>query len=354
MAAEEHAKTEGYCPGVLLALCTTGAQDVYVRSSTICNDVRTKYLRGHHNVSYQKLDVTPQVEVPQSGRYRFTIKRTCDVVNRVDLVIRHRSSSSINSLLKKVTVECGGQRIDALGGVNMDIHTHIETNCVLLSSGGGKKQRRIAHVNGRTFIPLVMAPFYEHNMAALIALQNHEVCVLVEVASAAGVCIEDVELWGNVYFLDTPERRYLVNNAHEFMTMQNQYLGPKTMRAGENRFPLNFNHPAGMVYFWGFDKTKVTNLKLMLNHITYYDGDIEPLEYFKACQGYGDAEPCMIIFSQSSFGEPTLSTVNFSRLDNAELVITTTQTEESTVYIVGLSMQPVRMMSGMLGLAFSK
>ena len=247
----------------------------------------------------------------------------------------------------------GGKRIDALGGVNMDIHTHIETNCVLLSSGGGKKQRRIAHVNGRTFIPLVMAPFYEHSMAALAALENHDFCVLVEVASAAGVCIEDVELWGNVYFLDTPERSYLVNNAHEFVTMQNQYLGPKTIRAGENRFPLNFDNIVGMVYFWGFDKTKVTNLKLMLNHTTYYDGDIEPLEYFKACQGYGDAEPCMIIFSQSSFGEPTLSTVNFSKMDNAELVITTTQTEESTVYIVGLSMQTVRMQSGMLGLAFS-
>lgn len=338
-----------YAAGAFLALMAKGRQDVYVDKALATNadlfDVKSQFLRERHQVVYNKLDVKTE---RQGQCVKLTLKRSCDFVNRVDLVIGGNAiAAPVNRMLQRVDVECGGQRIDCLGGSDMDIETQIKTNCVIMNSGKQQQQRRIMHLNERTYIPLVMG-------MAFVCATNHEHCVYVTFTEDFDLGKISVELYGNVYFLDTPGRKLLYLKSNDFVTIQNQFCGAETIGPGYNSFDLNFNHPVYLIYFWGFDKSKVTNVKLLLNGAAFYDGCLNALEYFKTCSGYGDAEPCMIFFSQDRIGEPVRSSVNFSRLDKAQLVITTSQTEESRVYIVGLNMQPVRMMNGLIGLAFSK
>lgn len=358
-AASASAAAARYGEGAMVALVNKGRQDESMDGAAAANinlfDIRSQFLRERYQVVYHKLDVITE-RLRQC--IKFTFKKSCSFVNHVDLIIDNAAAAPVNRILQRVVVECGGQRIDAIGGSDADIETHINTNCVLMNSGKKQKQqqRRIVHLGGKTYIPLVMAPFYDHNMA-YVSVAFHEYCVYVTLTDDFMADFDmgkvKMELYGNAYFLDVPGIKRL-REAHEFVTIQNQFCGAETMRPGQNSFDLPFNHPVYLIYFWGFDKSKVTNVKLTLNGSTFYDGSLDALEYYKKCRGFGDAEPCIIFFSQDEFGEPVRSSVNFSRMDKAHLVLTTTDNEECKVYIVGLNMQPLRSMSGMIGLAFSK
>lgn len=44
------------------------------------------------------------------------------------------------------------------------------------------------------------------------------------------------------------------------------------------------------------DKTKIRNIKLLLNTATLYDGHVFALEHIKASYGYGNVDPIMMFF----------------------------------------------------------
>lgn len=308
-------------------------------------DIRKSFLQDDFQVIYKKIDV--QVSRTGPRDIRFTLQKTCDFVNRIDLVVEH-PSSTVNSILKKIVVECDSQRFDSIGGEDMDVETQIRTSCILMNKG--RHQRQIMHRNGKTYIPLVMAPFYDHNMA-FVSATVHDYSVVVTLADTmSDVALENFELYGNTYHLDNAGTKKL-HDYNDFFTLQNQFC-IETMRVGENCFKLDFVSSGYLIYFWGFDKSKVTNVRLKIEGHTYFDGSLDSLEYFKMCQGYGSAEPCMIFFSQNDLDEPSGSTVDFSTAGIAHLLITTTQTAESRVYIVGISMQKMLSHSGMMGLAY--
>jgi hypothetical protein len=72
----------------------------------------------------------------------FLLERSYDLVNMIDIAIPNPSQLSINDLIKYITVEFGGQRMDSLS-----VKYDIKTNAALFN-------RQISHINGVTFIHL--------------------------------------------------------------------------------------------------------------------------------------------------------------------------------------------------------
>lgn len=361
--------------GALIGLIAKGHQDKYCDlcgDNNIIWDIRKKFLRNIHQVVYKKLKFLKNSDASYKTPYfdfennktivkihkfvEFTIEKTCDLINNVDLVLINPTNNknknknvniNINDIIESIETTYGDQRIDQLN--SGDLYTQIETNCAIF-------KRKISYINGKIFIPLVMAPFYNNN---LVFPSTQHMLLKINIKFKENYDHSEVSIYANNYYLDTLDRRILYTDPHEFITIQNQgaYEHSKyKMKKGINIFRLNFNHPVYQIYFWGFDKTKVKNIKLELNKANFYNGPIEPLEHHKLELGL-DVEPVMIFFSQNKIDECLKSSINFSRIDYANLIIETEEEieeEEKEIYIIGLNMQPIRCSNMMYGLAYSK
>ena len=101
------------------------------------------------------------------------------------------------------------------------------------------------------------------------------------------------------------------------------------------------------------DRSKVKNVKLLLDGAGFYDGPLQLLDHAKRQWLGDDVIPSLLRFTNEPFDKEIKSTVNFTRLDRPELVIETEE-EEATVHVVGLNVQGFRYISGMVGLLYSK
>jgi hypothetical protein len=328
--------------GALMALVSKGAQDAYMDAAPEIFDITKEFLSGWHKVVYQSIDY--DIVIYNNTHYALTFKRTCDAINHVDIALYNPLKKSVNELIKSIETEVGGQRIDRLHCD--DLETQINTNCYIY---GGN--REITQIGDKLFIPLIMAPFHENNLV-MPSAEFHELKINIDFQEPYE---SKIDLFAKQYYLDTYLRRKFLKEPHQFITYQNQFTGPEKLNGvGTHTFNLNYNHPIYLIYFWGFDKTKITNIRVTFNNHDYYNGGIEELEYMKKCRGLEKVEPVVIFFSQEDLYKQSRDTVNFSRIDYAKLLITTTETEPRDIYIVGQNLQPIRFMTGMYGLAFSK
>jgi hypothetical protein len=143
-------------------------------------------------------------------------------------------------------------------------------------------------------------------------------------------------LYGNTYFLDTPIRKDLLSS-YTYLTVGNRH---QQLGWWGVDMHLRLDEPAHLLYFWGLDmdKSLISNVRLVLNGHSYYDGPLEPLEHVKLSKGF-TCEPCMIFFSDAPYDKPTYSTLGFDRIDSASLYITTSQHEPAPVDVVALTMK---------------
>lgn len=333
--------------GPRIALNCKGAQDQYMKELPGLFDMQKCILaNSDHHTLYQKIEATLNYKQNKQDPYTTLslTKGPYDMVNQLDLVIDNPDGTlAIHALIKKIIVEIGGQRIDQFYAA--DLETQINTTAALTN------REPIRHVLGKTFVPLAMAPFHRNNLV-FAKPKNHDVQIMVYWTDAAsdGGKAPEVELYGHAFYLAE-----ISKHVHEFMTVQNQCVDTYTLKKGinvlDNRY---FNHPLYLIYFWGFDKTKVKRVRYLINKQVYYDGSLAALEHLKTVYGFGHVVPTILFFSPDRLGQATSSSINFSRIDYAELEIETDQDDEPTVHLVGLNAHPLRYVCGMYGLAFSK
>jgi hypothetical protein len=247
---------------------------------------------------------------------------------------------------------------------------------------------------GKFWIPLYFWFCRNPGLALpLIALQYHEVKVKItfedigkliafdtdadfdnsdnqSAGTAANVTAAGTKfnLWADYIYLDTDERRRFAQVSHEYLIEQLQYES----KTGGGSMDLNFNHPVKELIWAGVRATAVGVLienlydrnvistgtyQLKLNgHDRFAARDYR---YFTRTQvwqhhsGFGSTEVADTI-AVYSFGlkpeehQPS-GTCNFSRIDNAQLV--DSSTVDINVYAVNYNV--LRIMSGMGGLAYS-
>lgn len=323
------------------SLKTYGAQDVWVNNlpeDAFNPEVFLKDKR--YQRVYQKLNVQTYLKSEHKGVFLHELRLDfgCHLIHKVDAYLK--GTTKVNDVLKTIETVYGGSRFDKIQG---DIETILTMNAAIL-----KSNRRVEYTDTKTIVPLLMAPFHDINLVPP-QLAYHSLSIRIHSMSE-----EDIELYADCYYIQDH-----VNNSRSCLTVQtNDIGGDFSLKKGINTIKLYFNHPMICLYLWGFDKKKINNITLRLEthkdihaNTDFYNGGIEPLEYYKKSRGITE-EPVCIFFSNVDLTKRPNSTVNFSRLDYPQLIIDTK--EDSPLNIVGLCYQGYKYEFGMIGLQFSK
>jgi len=294
------------------------------------------------------------------------------------------------------------------GGSNTTLYNKMTGNGVgqrsTGASGGGNNGWSLNDTGdtatGKFWIPLYFWFCRNPGLALpLIALQYHEVKVKITFETVANLVVADADdtgdfsdgtqiaatksssgnsfkLWADYIYLDTDERRRFAQVSHEYLIEQLQFEN-KTGGTME----LNFNHPVKELIWSGvrpstpatavslaagtdcYQRAKLSNavsdtFQVKLNgHDRFAARDSR---YFTRTQiwehhtGYGSTELADTIAVYSFALKPEehqpSGTCNFSRIDNAQLVQTGTDT---SVNVYAVNYNVLRIMSGMGGLAYS-
>jgi hypothetical protein len=335
--------------GGLMQLVAMGAQDVYLTGNPQITFFKVVY-RRHTNFSKEAIK---QEFNGSTSSKTCTLARNGDLVQEMYIVGDGNGTPSFTS----VEVEVGGQKIDKHYAAWMQIYDELfETNHGLKNAMEG------------TFLPLRF--WFNRNPGLalpLIALQYHEVKVVVEGATNCG------NLLVNYLYLDTDERRRFAQVSHEYLIEQVQHTGSESLgtlspTASSKSITLTFNHPVKAL-FWRREGSSLSayTAKIQLNGhdraaeqpALYYAG-VQPYECGLKGQGAEtNTTADSTVAGMYSFclkpGEHQPSgTCNFSRIDNARLVLSgMTGNAAESLNIFALNYNVLRIMSGMGGLAYS-
>ena len=352
--------------GGLMQLVAMGAQDVYLTGNPQITFFKVVY-RRHTNFSKEAI---AQQWNGAGDTKTCTLSRNGDLVQEIYLTAASSKTLTVSDI-KSVEVEIGGQKIDKHYNAWLDIYDELfEENRDLKVA--------LAATNG--FVPLRF--WFNRNPGLalpLIALQYHEVKIVAEFTSNNGG--DCGGLLVNYLYLDTDERRRFAQVSHEYLIEQVQHTGGESIAASatDKTVTLTFNHPVKALFWNGMhSNTSAYNAKIQLNghdraaeqsHL-YYTG-VQPYEcglrHVGNVNGRTDGTNTLNVFELAATDAGMYSfclkpaehqpsgTCNFSRIDNARLVLSgiTGNDGAGTLAIFALNYNVLRIMSGMGGLAYS-
>ena len=284
-------------------------------------------------------------------------------------------------------------------------------NGKLLNSNGGSKTYTPLQFwfcrNIGLALPLIALQYHE----VKINLQLHSTYVYANPlnnqeyikSNTSSAVISTIRIFCDYVFLDTDERRGFAQNSHEYLIEQVQYSNNLIVDIGTSQLKMNFNHPVKELIwalkrdtttqvvhpfdFWAVTpappavptSSDIDMVKTALIQFNNQDRfQVRDGTYFRCVQpylyhtganrqvGYLNANPLppddYLVepfggFYIYSFGvkpeehQPS-GTCNFSRIDNAILLLTT-NSQAKTVKIYAINYNILRIMSGMGGLAYS-
>jgi hypothetical protein len=392
-----------------MQLVAVGAQNLFLTNNPSVTFWKVKYNR-HTNFAMESMR---QV---LNGNGNFGNKVSCKVSRNGDLMgacyvqATLPDPSGVDSycnavgfrLLKECQLRVGGQLIDKQSSTWMhcwneltapvEKQANASTNLtstlsrlVGLKTADGAAAPAYAEGNTwRVNVPLQFA-FCRHPGLALplIALQYHEVELTVELATKNEVLqagtggsslgnLTDLSLYVDYIFLDVEERKQFAQGQHEYVIETVQEQTQSVTAGSTNNVRLNFNHPVKELVWVIRNGTNrdvftdfldsaqahpVTEATLKLNGTERFAK--RPGLYFSGVQPYQhhsgnpDNGICAYSFALRPEEHQPSGTCNFSRIDNAELSVTTTANGSGTITVMAHGYNVFRVASGMGGLAYS-
>jgi hypothetical protein len=392
--------------GGLMQLVAYGAQDIYLTGNPQITFFKVVY-RRHTNFSMEAIQQTFSGSLGDGKRQTATISRNGDLIYRMYFQAELETNASEltyfpnagSFMIDNVEIEIGGQSIDKHTGDWMEVFSELterNTSAIVSngSSNGGTLFQNMSGMGGvnagkewadagidgfkridSVYVPLQFWFCRNPGLALpLIALQYHEVKLIVEWNSITNSAPHSCDLYVDYIYLDTDERRRFAQVSHEYLIEQLQYHSLSTSKINE----LNFNHPVKELVWtnvkdasYNFDALKDTNYNIKLNGHDRFES--RPMAYFTRTQiwehhtGPGglstdinitDFASCNLndtigvySFALKPEEHQPSGTCNFSRIDNAQLVTDKPLVEGGTIYAVNYNV--LRIMSGMGGLAYS-
>merc|ERR1711907_290373 len=350
--------------GGLMQLVAMGAQDVYLTGNPQITFFKVVY-RRHTNFSKEAI---AQQWNGAGNTKTCTLSRNGDLVQEIYMTHASGAKNTLANVLS-VEVEIGGQKIDKHYNAWLDIYDE------LFEENGDLKAALCADENGDGFIPLRF--WFNRNPG--LALQYHEVKIVADFTNGA-LC---GGLLVNYLYLDTDERRRFAQVSHEYLIEQVQHTGGESIASADTSksVTLTFNHPVKALFWNGMEKKY--KAKIQLNghdraaeqSALYYTG-VQPYEcglrhvgnvngrVTDSAAAAGDkVQPFALTHTNAGMYSFCLKpaehqpsgTCNFSRIDNARLVLSGMAGDAgaSTLNIFALNYNVLRIMSGMGGLAYS-
>jgi hypothetical protein len=389
--------------GGLMQLVAYGAQDIYLTGNPQITFFKVVY-RRHTNFSMEAIEQTWNgTSTGSDSRCTATISRNGDLVHRMYLEFGGTTGDTLNpgaSAIKSIELEIGGQKIDKLTGLWMEVWSElsqenslgstatITTNSTAPPTGLTKFQRTsgMGGIDGAAVASNFTVPLYfwfcrNPGLALpLIALQYHEVKVILEHAHNTCFTANPInKLWCDYIYLDTDERRRFAQVSHEYLIEQVQEQSLNAATTNE----LNFNHPvkeliwtrsvaaSGALNYAATQRPIADSTETYLLKLNGHDRFAARAQsYFARTQvweshsGYGGLDSsqtagigeandgiCVYSFSLKPEEHQPSGTCNFSRIDNAQLVSSAALQSQCVIFAVNYNV--LRIMSGMGGLAYS-
>jgi len=387
--------------GGLMQLVAYGAQDIYLTGNPQITFFKVVY-RRHTNFAMEAIEQTWNGSSITTGRCTATISRNGDLVGRMYLEVSGTQGSQANCMSSAITdieLEIGGQKIDKHTGLWMETWAELtepnpsafcgQTGATTATGtlfqnmsgmGGAVSQNNAAAT--RYSVPLQFWFCRNPGLALpLIALQYHEVKVVMNHNFGASTTIDGAvkqTLFCDYIYLDTDERRRFAQVSHEYLIEQVQQQSLLTAVGAST--DLNFNHPvkeliwtdgaghaADGILNAAVSSTAGATYQLKLNgHDRFAARDYRYFTRTQVWQHHSGAGGLLATAGAGKFVDSIAvysfalkpeehqpsGTCNFSRIDNAQLVINTGSTPvANTIFAVNYNV--LRIMSGMGGLAYS-
>ena len=370
--------------GALIQLVSKGVQDIYLTSDEGHSFFRTKFTR-HTNFSQAPKFIKTITDSDTS----ITIPVLGDVINGLWFEADSNSNDNIASNLfynSTIDLFIGGQKVDSQ---HFDYYSEIWPNYLADTYNKSQELNNKASLSNKYFVPLHFF-FCDHKaFLPLVALQSHQVEIRITFDQATLAVIPASEkkatMYGNYLYLDTEERESLTKRTLDFVITQTQRVefplnsvtDNKTDSGGYNVLDISsFNHPVKSLFF-GFG-TSQTNFTV--DRFTFKNADIQingtPLlenmspTYFHTAQNYYKSTYGKTYFNMPSHS-PTLTryfayhfclnasdynpsgSCNFSRLDNAKLVIRGAEAvDRPYMYVYAVNYNVLRIKDGLAGILF--
>ncbi len=362
--------------------------------------------RRHTNFALEAIPQTFQGTADFGKKVTATVSRNGDLINHIYLQVQFPAlsvgsvyatggpasvawtNSLMHALVREVTVEIGGQKIDKQYGDWLEIWDELTQTSEKRNGYNhmvGKYASSVGLVgNADTsriyYLPLMF--WFNRNPGLslpLIALQYHEVKIIIEFRTAAelivaltaagdrdfannttsindssGVSLVNAELWVDYVYLDTEERRRFAQMSHEYLIDQLQFTGFESVQLDQvsQKVRLNYNHPVkeliwtiqreanftvGTAYNDWFNYSAAlpgtpvpsNAVDLMSDALIMLNGhdrfQVRPQTYFRLVQPYQhhtripDKHIYLYSFGIRPEEHQPSGTVNMSRIDNAQL-----------------------------------
>jgi len=370
--------------GALIQLVSKGVQDVYLTSEEGHSFFRTKFTR-HTNFS----QAPKYIKTISDSDTSITIPVLGDVINGLWFESGSSSGDNIASNLffnSTIDIFIGGQKIDSQ---HFDYYSEIWPNYLADTYNKSQELNNKASLSNKYFVPLHFF-FCDHKaFLPLVALQNHQVEIRINFDPATIAIIPASEkkaiMYGNYIYLDTEERERLVKRSLDLVITQtqriefplNSVLDNQTDSGGYNTLDISsFNHPVKSLFFgFGTSQTNPAADRFTFKTADMYINGTSLLEnmspvYFHTAQNYYKS-----IYGKTHFNMPSHSptltryyayhfcmnasdynpsgSCNFSRLDNAKLIIRGVEAvNRSYVYVYAVNYNVLRIKDGLAGILF--
>ena len=370
--------------GGVIQLVSKGAQDMYLINNEGSESLfRMVYIR-HTNFSQapKKLEFSGQ-SPKNSGFSSIFLKSYGDLVNYMWL-----EGTNLTDYLNGTTFDLyiGGQKIDSqtfefLSEAWQPYLAETYSKSTIINNGWTD--------SCKSFLPFHFFFCDLHSFIPIVALQYHEVEIRIQWGPQVESC-PDIVPYANYIFLDTKEREEMTSKSMEIIISQVQRYNVPVSTGVVNSIDLSMiNHPVKTLFFGVEDSTRRTvvsgstftfsDAELQLNGTTVFE-KMSPM-YFHVVQSFYHTDNAVISWNRSASlpQQPTITllymynfclnstsyrptgTCNFSRLDNAKLILNnvvstyltnsvTTQVTQGVVYAVNYNV--LKIQNGLGGILF--
>lgn len=383
--------------GSELQLVSKGKQDAVLTHNPEITFFKVIY-RKHANFSIESSHVFMNQSSANLGQtVNCVIPRRGDLLHSLYIRVTLKNSGDPTvlrnvgySILRKVSIEIGGQTIDAHTGEWLHIWNELSEPL--------SKRNGLDHMVGKTvslqtnetttlYIPLQFWFCREYGQSLpLIALQYHEVKLNIELNEVVlneddqnvgdHLEITDFVLLADYIILDTDERRTFAKSQHEYLIDQVQHPGshfielrPNTQTPMTNHHSifLRMNHPMKELV-WVVKQNEHTlrflehnEASIVLNgfprqaeRIGKYYSTVQPYQHHTNIPS-GDTNSIHVFSFAISpqIVQPT-GTCNFSKINKGQLFIKTRPEHLiKVINVYGLNLNVFRIVSGMGGVVFT-
>ena len=359
----------------LIELVSVGAQDVYITGDPQVSFFRQNYKR------YTNFAMKPE-RMDYIGTFDANNEVTIPIRSKGDLMsyiwIEDTNISNVQTNTDglfssdaasptEFQLWIGGQKVTQLDSLYIQgIHNPLMRDSAAKASFATTTNLRKANHSGNYFmIPFFFGEDWTKSLP-LVALQYHDVEIRVKCRDGY-TAASTPKVYGNYIYLDTDERKYFTDTNHELLITQTQYqMATKT----DTEIDLSyFNHPVKSLHVvsanatgspWA-DEYNFATSSLYINGVALFENTSNVYHHDVVPEMHCTDLPDNIIDDLPTYSWPfclTMSkmqptgSLNFSRIDNAKLVLNQPTGGNALHRVYAVSYNILRIKNGMAGVAF--